>query len=279
VSVPRARRAGAALVALAAASAAALGAPDGAGIMDRVRAHRPQTCCIYQEGAMILGDAAGEQDVRRFRWYERRERDGSSRLLLVFVAPADVRGAAVLATRDALGIPRGAVYLPALGRSLDLVAGTAAAMTLAGSDFRLADLLDETPRGFSYTRIADAEIGRSMHYVVRAAPADVAAQRAGSSPRRYYVRKGDYYLERTDYYDAQGRLTRRQSFRDPKQVEPGVWQADMILMEDFGARHRTLMKIERRVFSPEYVPSEIFSPQWLREGRHLLLGGGAPFGP
>jgi hypothetical protein len=53
----------------------------------------------------------------------------------------------------------------------------------------------------------------------------------------------------------------------------------MILMEDFGERHRTLLKVERRVFSPDYVPAEIFSRQWLVEGRHLLVGGDAPFGP
>jgi hypothetical protein len=53
----------------------------------------------------------------------------------------------------------------------------------------------------------------------------------------------------------------------------------MILMEDFGERHRTLLKIERRVFSPDYAPAEIFSRPWLADGRHRLVGGDAPFGP
>lgn len=279
MSAARARWAGALLVALAAVPAAAHAAPDGSGIMDRVRSHRPQACCIYQELTMILSDSAGERGVRRIRWYERREPDGSRRLLLVFVAPADVRGAAVLVTRDAPGAARSEIYLPALGRPLDLVAGTAGAMPLVGSDFRLADLLGAAPRDFVYARETDAEIDRSMHYVVRATPVKTALQRAGAGPRRYYVRKGDYFLVRTDFHGAQGRLARRQSFRDPKQVEPGVWQADMILMENLDERHRTLIKIERRVFSPEYVPPEIFSRQWLLEERHLLVGGGAPFGP
>ena len=279
MSAARARWAAAALVALAAVCAAAYGAPDGAGIVERALAHRSQTCCIYQELTMILSDAAGERGVRGMRWYERRERDGSSRLLLVFVAPADVRGAAVLLTRDAPGAARGEIYLPALGRPLGLVAGATSTMPLVGSDFKLADLLGETPRGFVYAREADAEINRSMHYVVRATPADAAARRAGGGLRRYYVRKGDYFLVRIDFHDAQGRLARRQTFRDPKQVEPGAWQADMVLMEDFGERHRTLIKVGRRVFSPEYVPPEIFSQQWLLEQRYLLVGGDSPFGP
>ena len=262
--------------------ASALAALDGSGIMDRVRSHRPQACCIYQELTMILSDAAGERGVRavrRIRWFERHEPDGSSRLLLVFVSPADVRGAAVLVMRDAPGAARGEVYLPALGRPLDLAARTAGAMPLAGSDFRLADLLSEAPRDFTYAREADAEIERSMHYVIRATPVKGAAPRIGGGSRSYYVRKSDYFLVRTDFHDLQGALARRQSFRDPRQVEPGVWQADMILMEDLSERHRTLLKVERRVYSREYVPAEIFSRQWLVEERHLLIGGGAPFGP
>jgi len=273
------RRALMVLVAFGAASGMARGAPDGAGIVERALAHRSQACCIYQEMTMILSDAAGERGVRRIRWFERRESDGSRRLLLAFVAPADVRGTAIALTREALGVTQGEIYLPALGRPLGVVAGTTGAMRLVGSDFRIADLLGEAPRGFAYAREADAEIDRSMHFVVRATPSDATAQRAGGGLRRYYVRKGDFFLVRIDFHDVRGRLARRESFRDPKQVEPGTWQADMVLMEDFAERHRTLIKIERRVFSSDYVPADIFSRQWLLEQRYLLVGGDTPFGP
>ena len=269
----------AALAVLAAVPAAALAAPDGSEIMDGVRSHRPQACCIYQELTMILSDPAGESGVRRIRWFERHEPDGSSRLLLVFVSPADVRGAAVLVERDPDGATRGEIYLPALGRPLDLVARTAGAMPLVGSDFKLADLFRGASRDFIYARETDVEIDRSMHYVIRATPVKGAEQRTGGGSRRHYVRKGDHFLVRTDFHDVRGVLARRQTFRDPRQVEPGIWQADMILMEDFGERHRTLLKVERRVFSPDYAPAEIFSRQWLVEGRHLLIDGNAPFGP
>jgi hypothetical protein len=269
----------AALTALAGGPAAALAAPDGPEIMDRVRAHRPHACCIYQELTMILTDPAGESGVRRIRWFERREPDGRHRLLLAFEAPSDVRGAAVLATREPSGAIRGEVHLPALGRPLDLAAGAAGAMPLAGGDFRLADLLGGAPGDFTYEREPDAEIDRSSHYVIRATPVEGAAQRTGGGVRRHYVRKGDHFLVRTDFHDARGALARRQSFRDPRQVAPGAWQADMILMEDFVERHRTLLKVERRVFSPDYAPAAIFSRQGLAEGRHMLIGGGPPPGP
>jgi hypothetical protein len=171
------------------------------------------------------------------------------------------------------------VHLPALGRPLGLAAGTAGAMPLVGSGLRLADLQAEVPGDFTYAREADAEIERNMHFVIRATPVEGARQRTGGGSRRHYVRKSDHYLVRTDHLDLHGAVARRQSFRDPRQVEPGVLQADMILMEDFGERHRTLLKVERRVFSPDYAPAEIFSRQWLAGERHLLVSGDSPFGP
>ena len=275
----RAIAAVAVMAALATVPASVLAAPDGPAIMEKVRSHRPQACCIYQELTMILSDPAGDSAVRRIRWFERHEPDGGSRLLLVFVAPPEVRGAAILVTRDSHGATRGEVHLPALGRPLDLADRTAGAMPLVGSDFKLADLFRGAPRDFTYAREADAEVDRGMHYVVRATPVKGAEERTGGGWRRHFVRKGDHFVVRTDHHDVRGVLARRQSFRDPRQVEPGVWQADMILMEHFGERHRTLLKVERRVFSPDYAPAEIFSRQWLAEGRHLLIGDGAPFGP
>jgi hypothetical protein len=275
----RARAARALLAALAAAPAAALAAPDAVAIMDRASPSRSPACCVYQELTLIASDAAGEGGVRRIRWFERREPDGTHRLLLAFVAPSDVRGAAVLATRDPSGAIRGEVHLPALGRPLDLAAGEAGAMALAGGDFRLADLFGAAPGDFTFEREPDAEIDRSSHFVIRATPVEGAAQRTGGGVRRHYVRKGDHFLVRTDFHDPRGALARRQSFRDPRQVAPGAWQADMILMEDFAGRHRTLLKVERRVFSPDYAPAALFSRQGLAEGRHLLIGGGPPPGP
>jgi hypothetical protein len=43
----------------------------------------------------------------------------------------------------------------------------------------------------------------------------------------------------------------------------------MLLMENQKERHKTLIKIDRRIFSRDYVPPEIFTPAWLLEDRHV----------
>jgi hypothetical protein len=49
-----------------------------------------------------------------------------------------------------------------------------------------------------------------------------------------------------------------------------MWRANMILMENYKGRHKTLLKINQRVFSHDYVPPEIFTAAWLLENRHIL---------
>jgi hypothetical protein len=60
-----------------------------------------------------------------------------------------------------------------------------------------------------------------------------------------------------------GRLQKRQSNHDLIQVIGSVWRANMILMDDKQTGHQSLLKINRRVFSADYVPLEYFTPQWL----------------
>jgi hypothetical protein len=71
------------------------------------------------------------------------------------------------------------------------------------------------------------------------------------------LRKDNLFVSRIDYSDRQGRPARRQSFRDPRAHE-GAWRAAMVLMENLREGHRTLIKVERRVHSPDYVPADVF---------------------
>ena len=220
---------------------------------------------------MILSDPAGEGGVRRIRWFERHEPDGGSQ-----PAPR-VRRAGRRARRRHTGDARPvrqchaarSTFRRSAGRSTWL-ARTAGAMPLVGSDFQLADLFRGAPRDFTYEREADAEIDRSVHYVIRATPVKERSERTGGGCAATTCARATTSSCARNFHDARGVVARRQSFRDAREVESGVWQADMILMEDFGERHRTLLKVERRVFSPDYAPAEIFSRQWLAEGRDLL---------
>ena len=71
------------------------------------------------------------------------------------------------------------------------------------------------------------------------------------------------YITKTEYFDKQGRVRKILSHHDLKPVDGKMWRADMILMEDRNEHHQSLIKINRRVFSRDYVSAEIFTADWL----------------
>lgn len=224
----------------------------------------------YEELTMILRDRAGNRDVRKARRFSRVEEDGSVKFLLVFDTPPEVRGVALAGTGQASGRWEWRLYLPALGKRLLPYDGRAGSGRFLGTDFTVTDLRAETLSDFRYVRAADQKIDLAPCYVIEALPRDREVERTtGYSLRRHFVRQDNFFIVRTDYYGRLKRLFKRQTFRDLKRVDGDTWHADMILMENIRERHMTLIKTDRRVFSRDYVPPEMFTSLWLLENRHI----------
>jgi hypothetical protein len=225
---------------------------------------------IFEEQTMILMDDAGNRNVRKVRRFSRVEKDGTVKYLMVFDDPEEVRGVALLAVRYPSGVGESGIYLPAFGKKLNSQAGNARGSNFLGTDFAIEDLTAEILSDFRYVRKADQKIEDTTYFVIDAFPQDKEIEKAtGYSLRRHFVRKDNYFIVRTDYYDRRGRFFKRQTYHDLKRVNGDMWRANMILMENFREHHKTLLKIDERVFSHSYVTPEMFTLAWLMENRHI----------
>lgn len=232
---------------LVASAAAATERPDGRLLMEEsLRRHAPAKH-LYEEQTLVLTDAQGRHTVRTLRHYAVRDERGS-RDLRVIDTPVEARGAAILVLRDAGGRARH---------------GAVADARVFGSNFLVADLEDEWPADFRYEHDGDIDLERVPHHVLRVLPA-AADARAGQGERRIYLRKDNLFVSRIEYRDGDGRTIRRQTFRAPRPEDDAAWRAGMILMEDLREGGRSLLKVERRVLSADYVPESVFAR---KEGR------------
>jgi hypothetical protein len=233
-----------ALLLLTACLATAASGQSGRELIEEsLRRHAPPAS-VYEEQTLILTDPQGHYTVRTARRYARHDANGSTDLL-VMETPAESKGTAIYVDLEAAGGVR---------------RGTAASSPVFGSNFSVSDLEAEQARNFSYERDDDHDLDRVPHFVLRVLPADESVARATEyRQRRIYLRKDNLFISRIDYKDSEGRLARRQTFRDPRADESGVWRADMILMEDLRDGRRSLLKVERRVHSPDYVPVSVFA--------------------
>ncbi len=229
--------------------------------------HHPYT---YEQQSLILTDKAGRRDVRRLRRFSRAEEDGTVRFLLTFDYPPEVRGVALLATWTGDDAFEHSLYLPAFGARLKTSSEGGRRTPFLGSDFTVQDLLPEPLDQFEYQREADVLIDELPHFVITARPRDTKVQtETGYHLRRLYLRQDSHFVVRIDYFDRLDRPSRRRTAHDLLPVRGEMWRAGMVLMEDLESGHASLLKTARRVFSPDYVPSELFTAEWILAKRHM----------
>ncbi|MBI5107910.1 MAG: outer membrane lipoprotein-sorting protein [Rhodocyclales bacterium] len=211
-------------------------------IEESLRRHTPPTA-TYEEHAMVISDRHGQLGLRTLRYYAQSTGD-VTRKLHVVESPSELKGAAIQIERDVHdGTRRGPIPTTAV----------------FGTNFLVADLEGEQAGDFRYERGGDVDLERVPHLVLHARPVDASVVRAtGYHDRQLYLRKDNLFLSRVDYQDREGRPARRLSYRAPRADEFGIWRASMMLMEDLRDGRRTLLKVERRVHSPDYVPTSVF---------------------
>jgi hypothetical protein len=234
---------------------------SGRELMQAVYDKHRQYPYVYEEHSMVLIDREGNRETRKVKVYSRVEENLHQRLLLLFESPEDVKGVAVLAERDPDGTTRQAIYLPALGDTLVENSGEAGDANFLGTDFSVESLAGEELDDYRYERQRDVLLNNKMYCVV-----DVYPLEDNGDPvplKRHFVSQDNLYVMRTDFYDDLGRVRKRQSHHDMTQVLGEMWRANMLLMENLQSEHQTLIKIDRRVFSKDYVPSEVFTEEYL----------------
>jgi hypothetical protein len=250
---------------------------DGAAVMaEHLRRHE-QFPYVYEQQTMVLVDSAGKRQVRRVRRYMRVESDLAVKFLMVFMEPSEIRGVALLALRDPKGNTRNMVYLPAFGGQLKQPAGDGRTGAFLGTDFAVEDLTAEVPGEFDYARKGIRHREGVDYFVIDAIPKPGTLGRTTSYGRRQHlVRTDNFLIVRTDFYDRNARFIKRLTYHNLRRVYGESWRANMLVMDHYRDAHRTLVKVEQRVYSRDYVPQKLFEPEYLLANRHVF---GAATGP
>jgi hypothetical protein len=244
---------------------------EGKELMDAVYQRHHQYPYVYEEQSMVLIDRNDNRETRKLRRYSRANADGSVDFLLRFDSPEDVAGVAVKARRLANGTVEESLYLPAFGPMLvkrnevedgELSPGHQDESFL-GTDYSVESIAGEDLGQYIYVRRPDAVLQEIVHYVIDVFPARGDDIESTQPIRRHYIGQENLYITQTDYFDSLGRVRKRMTQHDLVAVLGNMWRANMMLMEIFEEKHRTLIKIDRRVFSSDYVPAEVFTTDWL----------------
>ena len=249
---------------------------NGRQLMQAVYDRHEQYPYVYEEQSMIMIDQQGNKNTRKLRRYSRVTADGDADFLLLFDSPLDIKGVALLAHRDISGRTRQSFYLPAFGSKFLTSQpnhGGRSDDNFLGTDYSIENLVGDRLDNHTHIRRDDIIIEESEYYVV-----DVhEIEQPESRPiRRHYIRKDTLFITRTDHFDDLGRLHKSQTNHDLVNVHGDSWRSNMLMMENHQQKHRTIIKIDRRIFSADYVPKEVFSRAWILTNQRPLDDEGLP---
>jgi hypothetical protein len=236
---------------------------NGLQIMQEVHRRHQLFPYVYEEHSIVLQDYMGQRDTRQARLYTRVEDNGELKIIYIFQAPNEVIGVTLMAVRKPDGKTDTSIYLPAFGDQFIESSWTGSGGNFLGTDFSVEDLTAETLSNYRYVRRDDKKISDMDYFVIDVYPVDGQKPADGHPLKRHFVRQDNFFTIRTDYFDMQGHLYKQMHKYDLKQLDTEMWGAGLILMDDIKMKHQSIIKVDRRVFSIDYVPEEMFSKDWI----------------
>ena len=202
-----------------------------------------------------------QKKMHRLEVFRVDDGKGTSKQMVEFQAPADVRGTKFLSITQPDAEDQMWLYLPAVGRERR-IAGSAVQGQFMGTDFTFEEISmnENTWKAYAPALAADQKIDGNLCYVVKLTP-----KGSGSSYTCVvlYVWQDTSIPLRIEFFGKGGRLQKVMTFSDIKRTSKGVLQPNMIILENASSGSITTVKIIETDERP--ISDDVFSLRYLRK--------------
>lgn len=231
-------------------------AQDARQIMTEAQ-RRTQASSQHYEGLLQVIDARGKVSDKRWT-FDRLGSHGASKSVLRFMAPAEVKGVALLVVNHQDRASDQWMWTPALGRDRR-IALQDRSTRFFGTDFSFEDLEERDVEQYDYSLDGEEAIDGTACWRIAAVPRKTKASQYTRS--RVWVRKDNYAFARVEN-EVRGQLARRLEYRELQNVQ-GIWTARLLEMTDIRRGSRTLLRLDKLQYNTPLRESD-FTLQALR---------------
>jgi len=230
--------------------------PDARKIMEAV--YRQDTSRdIAMRASFQIFDKQGHSTKKEFT-YRRIGAPGDSKTLVVFTAPKQISGVALLSINQR-SADRQYMYVPATER-VRTVAAQERTARFIGTDFTFEDIEERLLDDFTYRLLDDTEaVDGHKTYKVEAVPVDPS--RSQYKRIYYWVAQDVPVILFAEFYDAQGQKVRVLHATDLKR-EKGIWGARNTEMSTVPDGTRTVLHIDEVKINTN-LDETLFTPRGL----------------
>jgi outer membrane lipoprotein-sorting protein len=190
------------------------------------------------EGVLQVFDAKGK--IADKRWtFERLGSHGQSRAVLRFIAPAEVKGVALLVVNHPDRASDQWMWTPATERDRR-IALQDRSTRFFGTDFSFEDLEERDVNQYDYVLLGEESIDGAPSWKIQSTPKQTKSSQYTRSI--VWIRTGDYAFARIENY-VKDKLVRRLNYSDIRNTQ-GIWTARQLEMADLTRGSRTRLTLE-----------------------------------
>jgi len=202
-----------------------------------------------------------QKKMHRLEVFRVDDGKGTSKQMVEFQAPADVRGTKFLSITQPDAEDQMWLYLPAVGRERR-IAGSAVQGQFMGTDFTFEEISmnENTWKAYTPALAADTRIDGNLCYVVRLTPKGSSSSYTAVV---LYVWQDTSIPLRIEFFGKGGKLQKVMTFSDIKRTSKGVLQPNIIVLENASSGSVTTVKIIETDERP--ISDDVFSLRYLRK--------------
>jgi hypothetical protein len=221
---------------------------------------RTDAASQHYEGTLKVVDAKGK--VSDKRWiFDRLGSHGSSKAVLRFTEPAEVRGVALLIVNHPDRASDQWMWTPAIQRDRR-IALQDRSTRFFGTDFSFEDLEERDVDQFEYRMLGEEALDAVPCWKIESTPGSRKTSQYTSSV--LWLRKDTYAFVQVENFIKQ-EIVRRLRYQQIEHVQ-GIWTARVLEMTDLRRNSRTILTLEKLAY---HVPmrEDDFTLQALRRER------------
>jgi outer membrane lipoprotein-sorting protein len=191
------------------------------------------------EGTLEVIGASNKISLKRWE-YRRIGSYGTSKAILRFTAPAEVKGVALLIVNHTDRASDQWMWTPAIERDRR-IATQDRSTRFFGTDFSFEDLEERDVDQFDYKLAGGDTIDGAACWKIESKPRESKSSQYTSS--LVWVRKDNYVAEQIEDYSKE-KLIRRIHYSDIQNVS-GIWTPRTVEVYDANRKSRTVLKLEK----------------------------------
>jgi hypothetical protein len=235
-----------------------LSAQDPRSIVDESQKRSTADSQRYQGTLQVIDE---KTKVTTKRWqYDRIGSHGMSKSMLRFVAPAEVKGVALLVVNHADRSSDQWMWTPAIARERRIAMQDRSGRFF-GTDFSFEDLEERDTNQFDYKMVGQEPIDGAMCWKIESHPKESKISQYTRS--LVWVRQDNYVVVQIENF-KKDQLIRRAHYSDIQKLQ-NIWTPQTIEMFDVQRKSRTVLKIEMLQYNVP-MKDEDFTIQAMQRG-------------